>query len=276
MQPGLPFCPECGKRLGATASGPACLRCGTATPSPTPKFCAACGLQLDKPVPGAAVASAPKAAAQFMLAVLDEAGEIRSRHPIGEGETTIGRDGATIEFAEDVFMSPLHAKLTVEDGQLTLRDLGSRNGTWLFVSEPHRLSDGERILVGSQLIEFRRLGYPGPHPPERDATRRLGSLVPSADIARLTQLRSDSSGRDILHLSPGRNVVIGREQGDWIFPYDPSMSGRHAEVRSEDADFVVVDLESRNGVAISVRGEVALTEGTRVLIGDKLLRVEKP
>ncbi|MFQ6045173.1 MAG: FHA domain-containing protein [Gemmatimonadales bacterium] len=211
-----------------------------------------------------------------MLAVLDESGEVRSRHPLGDGDTTVGREGATIEFSEDVFMSPLHAKFTVEDGKLSVRDLGSRNGTWRFISEPHRLSDGERIFVGSQLIEFRRLGYPGPTPPERDATRRLGSLVPSADIARLTQLRSDGSGRDLLHLSPGRRVVIGRENGDWIFPYDPSMSGRHAEVRSEDADFVVVDLNSRNGVAVSVRGSMELAEGARILIGDKLLRVEKP
>src|SRR3989449_7084786 len=46
---------------------------------------------------------------------------------------------------------------------------------------------------------------------------------PSADIASLTQLRSDSSARDVIQLSPGRDVAIGREQGDWIFPYDPSM-----------------------------------------------------
>lgn len=240
------------------------------------KFCPACGQEFGKQPPGGSVSPVPGTKAVYMLAVLDESGEVRSRHPLGEGDTTVGREGAAIEFSEDVFMSPLHAKFTVENGRLSVRDLGSRNGTWMFISEPHRLSDGERIFVGSQLIEFRRLGYPGPTPPERDATRRLGSLVPSADIARLTQLRSDGSGRDLLHLSPGRNVVIGRERGDWIFPYDPSMSGRHAEVRSEDADFVVVDLDSRNGVAISARGSVGLSVGQRILIGDKLLRVEKP
>jgi len=100
--------------------------------------------------------------------------------------------------------------------------------------------------------------------------------VPSADIASLTQLRSDGSPRDVIQLSPGRDVRIGRERGDWIFPYDPSMSGAHAIVRSEDADFVIVDDESRNGVALAARGDMPLGNGSRILVGDKLLRIELP
>ncbi len=211
----------------------------------------------------------------YTLALIDESGETAGRFDLKEGETTIGRDGADLEFSDDVFMSPLHAKLTIREGRVFARDLGSRNGTWVFAGEPHRLEDGDRILVGSQVFEYRRLGYPGPNPPERDATRRMGSLVPSADIACMTQLRADGSARDTIHLSPGRNIRLGREEGDHTFGYDPSMSGSHAEVRSEDADFVIADLGSRNGVAISIRGTVVLTEGTRLLVGDKMLRLEK-
>src|SRR2546430_9834816 len=60
---------------------------------------------------------------------------------------------------------------------------------------------GDLLLIGSQVIRFRRLGYPGPHPPDADATKRMGSLIPSADIASLTQLRSDGSPRDLIQLS---------------------------------------------------------------------------
>ena len=115
---------------------------------------------------------------------------------------------------------------------------------------------------------------PGPNPPEADATRRLGSLTPSADIASITQLRSDGSVRDVFHLSPGRNITIGRDQGDWLFSYDPSMSGLHAQIRSEDADFSIVDAGSRNGVALAVRGDVELSTGSRFLIGDKMFKVD--
>jgi len=155
-----------------------------------------------------------------------------------------------------------------------VRDLGSKNGTWLYTDQPHRLIDGDMILIGSQVFRYRRLGYPGPRPPEQDQTRRLGSLTPNADIANLAQIRADGSPRDIVHLSPGRSIRIGRESGDWQFPYDTSLSAMHAMIRSEDADFVLVDQGSRNGVAIAVRGERQLVHGSRLLIGDQMLRVE--
>jgi pSer/pThr/pTyr-binding forkhead associated (FHA) protein len=168
----------------------------------------------------------------------------------------------------------VHAQFVYLDGVLTVRDLGSKNGSWLFIEEPHRLVDGDMILMGSQILRYKRLGYPGPRPPEQDQTRRLGSLTPSADIANLAQIRADGSARDIVHLSAGHTVRIGREQGDWQFPYDSSMSGLHALIRSEDADFVVVDAGSRNGVAVSIRGEKRLVNDHRLLIGDQMLLVE--
>ena len=77
-----------------------------------------------------------------------------------------------------------------------------------------------------------------------DALRAdLGRDVPGA------LLTADGSVRDTFHLSPARAVLLGRESGDWVFPYDPTMSGRHAEIRSEDAEFFVHDAGSRNGVA---------------------------
>lgn len=209
------------------------------------------------------------------LIVLSDAGKEEARHTLKREETSIGRVDADIVF-DDPFMSPVHAQVSVRGDDVYVRDLGSRNGTWMFLNDAYRLQDGDLILVGSQVLQFRRLGYPGPQPPEQDHTRRLGSLVPGADIAQLTQLRSDGSPRDVLHLSPGRPVILGREEGDWVFPYDPSMSGGHAEIRSEDADFIIVDRESRNGVAVGVRGEVRLLPGTRILAGDKMMRVEKP
>src|SRR5206468_3242017 len=144
------------------------------------------------------------------------------------------RGGADVAFPDDPFLSPLHAKLTYRHGELLLRDLGSRNHTWYFVDQPYKIVDGDLLLIGSQLLRFRRLGYPGPHPPEADSTRRMGSSVPTVDIAVVEQLRADGSVRDTFHLSPGRSVTLGREAGDWIFPYDATMSGRHAEIRSED------------------------------------------
>lgn len=280
----LPFCAQCGVKLEApvTASAaPPCPKCGTAISDPSFRFCPNCasplgaGEQASVPHEATAVFSAKRATQPpVQLVMVAEDGTKGSRHPLVGEETTIGRAGADISFADDTYLSPMHALALWKEGKLSVRDLGSRNGTWVFLTSPHKLVDGDLILMGSQLLRFRRLGYPGPHPPEADATRRMGSLIPSADIASLSQLRADGSVRDVFHLSPGRDVGLGRDKGDWVFPYDPSMSGSHATVKSEDADFVLSDAGSRNGVAVAVRGDQLLTKGSKVLVGDKLLMVE--
>lgn len=273
----LPYCPHCGRRLSAPGSGPACMRCGSPVALGT-RFCSTCGAPLaDGGAPGLSRPSArpmPRTDFTVTLVVLDETGNPSQTFKSTKRETTIGRLEGDVRFPDDPFLSPLHAKLSWEQDRLVVRDLGSRNGTWVFLTEPHRLVDGDLLLIGSQIIRFRRLGYPGPYAADADATKRMGSLTPNADIAQLAQLRADRSVRDVIQLSPGRDVEIGRERGDWIFPYDPSLSGQHALVRSEDADFVLVDAGSRNGCALGVRGETVLQNGSKLLVGDKLMRVE--
>ena len=277
---GLPFCGHCGTKVTTEVSTGACWTCGNAYTQGIDLFCARCGTRVGQRVSvelnnafGTLVMGAKNREVGPRISLLDEDGEVSSTFSLDRGEAVVGRGDADIKF-DDVFLSPMHARFELRDGELWVRDLGSRNGTWTFIDGPTKLADCDVILVGSQLLRFRRLGYPGPHPPEADSTRRMGSLVPSADVAVLEQLRADSSVRDTFHLSPARTVLLGRESGDWVFPYDQTMSGRHAEVRSQDAEFFVHDAGSRNGVALGVRGERALKKGQRILVGDQVMRVE--
>lgn len=277
VQPELPFCGSCGGRITSVTNALACPNCGRLS-DPTNAFCPACGTALGpaarpatKPAPPPTTKPSERTAA---LLLLDRAFKITNKYPLHGALTTVGRQGADINFPDDGYLSPVHAQFVMMDGILSVRDLGSRNGTWVYLEQPHRLVDGDQVLIGSQVLRYKRLGYPGPRPPEQDQTRRLGSLTPSADIANLAQIRADGSARDIVHLSPGRSLKLGREQGEWQFPYDASMSGMHAHIRSEDADFVISDAGSRNGVAVAVRGERQLQHDTRLLVGDQLLRVE--
>ena len=204
----LPFCGQCGTRLTQARAAHACGRCGRLNDQGF-KFCPACGAAFSDTGPQEAVPAAPlkSGAAAPQLALLDRTGQVAQRFPLQNAVTTLGRQGADINFPDDDYLSPLHAQFLYLDGILTVRDLGSKNGTWLYLEEPHKLSDGDLVLLGSQILRFRRLGYPGPRPPEQDQTRRLGSLTPAADIANLAQLRADGSPRDMLHLSPGRTVA---------------------------------------------------------------------
>lgn len=277
VQPELPFCGSCGGRITSVTNALACPNCGRLN-DPTNAFCPACGTTLGPGARPAAKAAPPPTTKPSertaSLLLLDRAFKITNKYPLHGALTTVGRQGADINFPDDAYLSPVHAQFVMMDGILSVRDLGSRNGTWVYLDQPHRLVDGDQILIGSQVLRYKRLGYPGPRPPEQDQTRRLGSLTPSADIANLAQIRADGSARDIVHLSPGRSLKLGREQGEWQFPYDASMSSMHAHIRSEDADFVISDAGSRNGVAVAVRGERQLQHDTRLLVGDQLLRVE--
>lgn len=285
IDPSNPFCPKCGGRVVAPAPMPLpstalCGACGLEVEPGVDVFCARCGTRVSMtaeppsaPTP-TGVFSARATVSRPKIAILNSSGAVTRTVMMESAESTIGRADGELRFGDDVYMSPVHAQLSFRDGQLYLRDLGSRNGTWLYQNDPYKLQDGDSVLVGSQILRFRRLGYPGPNPPEADATRRLGSAVPSADVAVLQQLRADGSARDTCHLSPARSVVVGRTEGDWIFPYDQTMSGRHAEVRSEDLEFIVLDLGSRNGIAVAVRGEKPVKAGQRILLGDQTLRVE--
>ncbi len=278
----LPFCAHCGNRVTASVAEDACPTCGAAFQVGADMYCARCGARVGERVSvmeqqvaaGTQVFGVSRRDGGPKLSLLNDSGDVAKIFTLDRGEAVVGRGEADIKFADDVYMSPLHARLDLREGVLWIRDLGSRNASWVFLDAATKLVDGDRVLVGSQVLRFRRLGYPGPHAPEADSTRRMGSLTPSLDVAVLEQLRADGSVRDTFHLSPGRSVMLGRETGDWTFPYDQTMSGRHAEIRSEDADFFVNDAGSRNGVALAVRGEQPLKRAQRLLLGDQILRVE--
>ena len=136
------------------------------------------------------------------------------------------------------------------------------------------LEDGDLLLMGSQVIRYRRLT-----PSEAQAAtqaHQAGSRVPPNDIAIMEQLLANGRTRDVCFVPEGKAILIGREHGNWVFPYDPTMSARHAEVRShpESGDVIVRDLASRNGVGVALIAEHALLDGDRLLLGRQLLRID--
>ena len=133
--------------------------------------------------------------------------------------------------------------LTWKDNALHVRDLGSSNGSWLYILAPQALTDGDVLLIGSQVIRFRKLtsGFLL----DDAELRQAGSRTPKRDDAMLEQLRADGSVRDVLYLSPGRTILIGRDH-----------------------------VGSRNGIGVLIRGERAVRGGERLLFGRKMLRAD--
>jgi hypothetical protein len=75
-----------------------------------------------------------------------------------DGENVIGRDPASAVWIDEAGVSRRHAGLTLEDGGATLRDLGSKNGTWLNgepVTDCQRVFNCDRNQIGPVTFEFR-------------------------------------------------------------------------------------------------------------------------
>jgi pSer/pThr/pTyr-binding forkhead associated (FHA) protein len=74
-------------------------------------------------------------------------------------------------------------------------------------------------------------------------------------------------------LRRGENVV-GREQGDIVFPSDAFVSGRHARIDIDESAIQLSDLGSANGTYVKIAGRIPLQAGDQVLVGMQLLTVE--
>ncbi len=75
-------------------------------------------------------------------------------------EVTLGRSpGCAIYLEDDTCTSSVHARVYRRNGELWLEDLRSTNGTFLNdskVSEPTRIQRGDRIKIGSTILEVAR------------------------------------------------------------------------------------------------------------------------
>ncbi|MEP7344417.1 MAG: FHA domain-containing protein [Gemmatimonadaceae bacterium] len=212
------------------------------------------------------------------LMLLDEAGEVAREYPLDRDETLIGRSGGDVRFADDQSVAPQHAIIRRDADGVRIRDLtpegGIKGTTWFFIRDAYVLEDADLMLLGSQVIRYRRLT-----PTEGQGTgvvEAAGSRVPTNDVGVLEQILANGTTRDTCYVPQGGAILIGREHGNWAFPYDPTMSARHAEVRSrpDTGDVVVRDAGSRNGIGIALRAEHALLDGDRLLLGRQLLRID--
>ncbi|MCC6647464.1 MAG: FHA domain-containing protein, partial [Polyangiaceae bacterium] len=264
--------------VAAPAAGP-CPQCGGANP-PGLRFCMSCGFNLASagaPPPSVAAAPAVPAhasvppAATGPIAVLTalraDKTEVGS-HTL-HGTTTVGRDTGGI-FAGDSYLSPRHATFSQKGGKLVVRDEGSLNGTFIKLAHesPVELHPGDVFRIGQEIIRFDLLA---PQPASPDGVERLGSPA-KGYVGRLALV----IGRDVTGNAfpvPEAGVHLGRERGDVLFPEDGYVSGLHCRVRAENGHVMLTDLGSSNGTFVRVAGEITLSSGDEVLMGQQLFRV---
>lgn len=87
------------------------------------------------------------------------------RLPLRAGETILGREGDGVVALPSPSVSRQHAAVIVEGTAARLRDLGSKNGTFVDevkVDQPIALRDGARLRFGSLEMTYRSAAHTSP------------------------------------------------------------------------------------------------------------------
>jgi hypothetical protein len=108
-----------------------------------------------EPTPAKATSGRRRRGAPHEVLVVEPADQAGKRYPLGD-ELTVGRAAGCQIIVDDTYVSQLHARLFVRDGQLFVEDLGSTNGTYLNrakVSSPMVMQRGDRLQVGNTVME---------------------------------------------------------------------------------------------------------------------------
>ncbi len=245
------------------------------------RFCGNCGARMDvaRPRPSAP-ADKPGRRTQFFGAI--QAARAKLTLIRGDGldgvsftlageDHLAGRVDCPILFAEDPFLSPVHANFFYRDGRLVVRDEGSTNGVFVRVTGSVEIAIGSKFLVGEQMLDA-HLVADIPDEAIEDGTYFFSSPRRGALLRVVQTLRGGDTG--VAFCSSTGTVRMGREGNDIDFPDDPFISGHHAQVAWEGGRLVLTDLGSKNGTFVRIAGEHTLDHGDYVFMGQQLLRVE--
>jgi pSer/pThr/pTyr-binding forkhead associated (FHA) protein len=219
----------------------------------------------------------------------------------------VGRENCDILLLDGT-VSRRHAEVTLEDGEITVTDLGSTNGTQvdgkrLAPNEPAPILPGAVVRFGSATLALpgesvnaaatpaeativtslegidqtriaERSEKPGEPAAAASSGDQSGAAKPADAVARLI----GAAGAADIFLSPG-TLTIGRKPGNDVVLADAFVSGKHAELICDDSVCTLVDLGSTNGTTVNGvkleanQGQIVV-DGDEVQIGQTNYRFE--
>lgn len=152
-------------------------------------------------------------------------------------QMTIGRgDDSTIQLSTNVSSSRTHALLTIENEELHITDLNSRNGTFVDgerISSPTPIYLASRITIGDQVLEISEL-------------RREGGEI----HVTFKEVAGENIGQT--YAVSVREMTIGRGTSVTLRLSDSTgrFSRRHAGFELTDGQIYLRDLGSTNGTYV--------------------------
>ena len=278
-------------QMGGTTTCPVCK---SVTPLMEP-YCGDCGFLLTSAAPEE-TALPPQEAPPGELIDLTDGRRFR----LNVGVNTLGRQGTDV-LITDATISRNHATITLENGSVTVEDLGSSNGTKVgdkrigpnqptpaaagtvlkFGNWQARLEIGggtagasdktvvvsDRTIVGTPPTDDRTIvGIPPVTAEGVVAPPPVPGMetapVPGPVVALLTNEKGPSPD---IAVTPA-TITIGRRAGNTlVFPNDAYISGKHAEITTDATGTYLTDTGSTNGTFVN---------GQRLVAGERQLLLE--
>lgn len=186
-----------------------------------------------------------------------------------KGQVGIGRAVENDIKLEEGGISRRHALIDVSGGQVTVRDLGSSNGTFvneIKIDSPSALRDGDRLRVGGVTMVFKSGEAGGSRPADSSATVVYQTAEPMALV------RGDGK-----EFGLNRTLTIGRDDtNDLPLTGDTTASTKHAQIDVVAGLASISDAGSRNGTWVNgkrIAGPTRLNHGDKIIIGDTIFRL---
>ena len=72
--------------------------------------------------------------------------------PLRTGENLVGRAAGDVTFPQDGYISSKHASIVISGKTISVKDLGSANGTFARIANRAPVALGDLLLVGEQIL----------------------------------------------------------------------------------------------------------------------------
>jgi pSer/pThr/pTyr-binding forkhead associated (FHA) protein len=200
-----------------------------------------------------------------------------------EADLLVGRETPDDEgsLGGDPEISRRHALVSrAADGQLTIEDLGSANGTFVNderIDAPRVLHLGDVVRMGKTVL--RVADRPGAAPTVVTEPEGAAAAAPAGIPAEVGEVFVVTAGpAQGSRLTPGDSLLLGREvSGAGSLSDDVQLSRRHARIaRDERGELGIEDLGSANGTFVNgerVHGRRTLRVGDSVRVGLTTLKL---
>ena len=179
----------------------------------------------------------------------------------------IGRGESSTLLINDSSISLNHAKVTMRQGKVYIKDMDSTNGVLVNgkripTAKAKNIAPGDEIKIGLHVFHLEE----GPDDAESERTMIIKGAVTGSKLKLVLKGDKETSVETSVTSKP---IIIGRGEGSTLLLKDSSVSLNHAKITMRQGKVFIRDLDSTNGIFINGK-KVSATQAINIVPGDEI------